>query len=93
MAQPLDNVFAFFADAANLERITPPWLKFRILTPGSIEMAAGAQISYQIKWHVARMSWLTEIVEWEPPLRFTDVQLRGPYSLWRHTHSFVTENE
>lgn len=85
---PLDQVFAFFSDAGNLGRLTPPWLKFEILTPRPIEMAAGALIDYRLRWHGIPMRWRTEIEVWEPGVRFVDRQIRGPYRLWRHEHLF-----
>jgi len=86
--RPLEAVFPFFADAQNLESITPPWLHFRILTPLPIKMTEGARIEYRIRWRGVPWHWLTEITAWEPPHRFVDEQLRGPYSLWRHEHIF-----
>jgi ligand-binding SRPBCC domain-containing protein len=86
--RPRDEVFAFFADAHNLEVMTPPLLRFEVLTPRPIELAAGVQISYRLRIHGVRVGWLTEIREWAPPDRFVDVQLRGPYSVWEHTHEF-----
>lgn len=86
--RPLDEVFAFFCDARNLGDLTPPWLGFRILTPGPIRLAAGTQIRYRLSWHGIPVTWATEIRHWEPPLRFVDVQLSGPYRLWHHTHLF-----
>jgi ligand-binding SRPBCC domain-containing protein len=86
--RPIDEVFAFFSDAANLEAITPPWLGFRILSPAPIAMHAGTQIRYRLHVHGLPMRWLTEIQTWNPPHEFCDVQLRGPYRLWHHTHSF-----
>ena len=83
-----DEVFGFFADAANLEAITPPWLRFRIVTPKPIHMAAGTLIEYRLALHRIPIRWLTRIEVWEPGERFVDVQLRGPYRLWHHTHSF-----
>ncbi len=88
-----DEVFAFFADAANLEAITPPWLGFRIVTPRPIAMAEGALIEYRLKLHRIPVSWLTRIEIWEPGERFVDAQVRGPYKLWRHTHSFEQRPE
>ncbi|MEA2298518.1 MAG: hypothetical protein QOF77_1454 [Solirubrobacteraceae bacterium] len=82
------EVFAFFADAFNLEALTPPLLRFEVLTPGPIEMAAGARIGYRLRVHGVPLRWLTEIGEWSPPHRFVDTQLRGPYRLWHHTHEF-----
>ena len=86
-----DEVFPFFADAGNLEAITPPWLSFEVVTPRPIEMRAGTLIEYRLKLHRIPISWLTRIEEWETDPthpRFVDVQLNGPYSLWHHTHEF-----
>ena len=88
LAKPADEVFPFFADALNLERITPPWLDFGVLTPAPIEMRAGARISYRLRLHGMALNWHTEIVTWQPPNRFVDVQRSGPYALWHHTHVF-----
>lgn len=85
---PRENVFPFFADARNLEIITPPWLNFKILTTGEIPMRVGALIDYQIRIHGIPVHWRTEIAGWDPPHSFVDQQLRGPYRLWRHTHTF-----
>ncbi len=83
-----ETVFPFFADAVNLERITPAWLGFRVLTPRPIAMERGTLIEYRLKLHGVPIRWLTRIEVWEPPLRFVDVQVRGPYKVWHHTHSF-----
>jgi ligand-binding SRPBCC domain-containing protein len=89
--RPPQEVFPFFANANNLERITPPWLKFRILNP-EVEMRCGALINYRLHLHGISLRWQSEITEWEPPYRFVDVQRRGPYSLWIHEHRFEPHN-
>jgi len=90
VAQPLETVFAFFCQAANLEQLTPPWLRFHIVTPQPVTMDAGTQIEYRVRWHGMPIRWLTEILEWQPPVRFVDLQLSGPYAYWHHTHLFET---
>jgi ligand-binding SRPBCC domain-containing protein len=92
LPRPLAEIFPFFADAGNLEKITPPWLNFHVLTPQPIAMRPGALIDYQIKVHGFPIRWRTEIVTWEPPHRFVDVQLKGPYRLWHHTHTFTEKD-
>ena len=84
-----EAVFPFFADAGNLEAITPPWLGFEVVTPRPIEMRAGALIEYRLGLHRLPIAWLTRIEEWEPGVRFVDMQLTGPYRLWHHTHEFA----
>jgi hypothetical protein len=85
---PLNEAFAFYGDAHNLERITPPWLGFEVTTPGPIEMGVGTLIEYRLRLHRVPVRWRTGIEAWEPPGRFVDVQVRGPYALWEHTHTF-----
>jgi ligand-binding SRPBCC domain-containing protein len=87
IARPPHEVFPFFADASNLESITPPWLKFKILNPG-VRVCRGAFIEYRLHLHGIPLRWRSEIIEWDPPYRFVDVQRRGPYSLWIHEHRF-----
>jgi ligand-binding SRPBCC domain-containing protein len=81
----IEQAFAFFADASNLETITPPWLRFRILeAPRTLEL--GSLLTYRLRLFGVPIRWRTEIVEWRPPVGFTDVQLAGPYRRWEHTH-------
>lgn len=86
--RPPDAVFPFFADARNLEAITPPLLGFRVVTEGPIEMRVGALIQYRLTLRGLSVDWLTRIEEWEPGVRFADLQLAGPYRLWHHMHTF-----
>ena len=85
----LEETFAFFSDAANLQALTPPFLDFSILTPLPIEMRTGTLIEYRLRLMGLPLGWLTRIEEWEPNRSFTDVQLRGPYARWIHRHDFV----
>jgi ligand-binding SRPBCC domain-containing protein len=88
LAVPPERAFEFFADALNLEAITPPWLGFRVVTEGLTEMRPGTMIEYRLRLHGLPIRWLTRIEAWDPGRGFTDVQVRGPYRLWRHTHTF-----
>ena len=88
IGRSVEDVFAFFSNAENLARITPPWLTFRILSPTPIAMEIGTRIAYQIRWRFVRMNWISEIVDWQPNRSFVDRQIEGPYALWHHTHSF-----
>ena len=89
--RPLDEVFEFFARAENLQEITPPWLHFRILNVDPAPVRKGALIRYALRWRIFPIRWKTQISEWEPPHRFVDVQLKGPYRLWHHEHTFTAE--
>jgi ligand-binding SRPBCC domain-containing protein len=83
----IERAFAFFSRAENLEAITPPWLRFRIVAAPA-ELAAGSLITYRLRLHGMPVRWLTRIEEWDPPHGFVDRQVRGPYALWHHSHSF-----
>jgi ligand-binding SRPBCC domain-containing protein len=88
---PPTEVFPFFADAGNLEAITPAWLRFAIVPPPPADVRVGTLIEYRLRLHGIPVSWLTRIEEWDPDParpRFVDAQLTGPYRLWHHTHEF-----
>lgn len=82
------SVFDFFADAHNLEAITPAWLHFGIRTPGPIEMSRDTRIEYRLRLAGLAFSWRTRIDAWEPGARFVDTQEAGPFALWEHEHRF-----
>ncbi len=84
----LDDVFEFFSVARNLERITPPWLRFEVITPEPIAMRTGTLIDYRLRLHGIPLRWRSRIEEWEPGRVFVDRQVRGPYRLWHHRHEF-----
>ena len=89
VAAPLEEAWRFYCEPRNLEAITPPWLRFRIVEmPERLEQ--GALIRYRLRLFGVPVGWLTEIRSWQPPRSFVDVQLRGPYLLWEHTHRLTT---
>ncbi len=85
---PIEKVFDFFADAGNLERITPPELNFQITTPQPIDLKKGSLIDYKLKLRGIPITWQTIISEWNPPNAFTDKALKSPYKQWIHRHTF-----
>ena len=87
-----DEVFDFYADAFNLEQLTPPWLRFEVATPPPITMRAGVEIDYRLRLHGLPMRWRSRITVWEPPHRFVDEQVRGPYRRWFHEHTFASSD-
>lgn len=88
LPRSMDDTFGLFCDAANLETLTPPELRFQIRTTLPIEMRKGARIQYRIQLFGVPFSWLTEITAWEPGVRFVDEQIAGPFKLWVHEHCF-----
>lgn len=88
VAMPPERAFDFYGDALNLEPLTPPWLHFEVTSPMPIEMGAGTLLDYRLRLHGVPIRWRTRIETWEPPTGFVDTQVRGPYKLWEHTHSF-----
>ena len=88
LPRPVHEIFPFFADARNLETITPPWLSFEVMAPGPIKMRVGTRIDYRLRVHGLRLRWQSEITAWDSPHRFVDEQRRGPYRRWIHEHHF-----
>ena len=88
ISAPLPEVFSFFSEAQNLDQITPPWLHFEVLGQTDPKLKNGTLIHYKLALHGIPLNWTSLIEEWRPPTLFVDVQLKGPYQLWRHTHAF-----
>lgn len=88
---PVDKIFEFFSRAENLQAITPDWLNFEILKVDPSPVRQGTLIDYKLRLHGLPLRWQSEVVEWDPPHTFVDVQVRGPYKLWHHTHRFIAE--
>jgi len=88
LERDIEEVFSFFAEAQNLEEITPPFLRFKISSPHPVEMGLGTEIKYSLRLHGVPFSWVSLIDRWDPPYAFCDRQLRGPYRYWIHHHEF-----
>ena len=92
LPRPIEEVFTFFADAGNLARLTPPSMGFRVLTPTPIELRVGTLSDYRLRVAGVPIRWRARINVWEPPHRFVDEQLRGPYRFWLHEHTFESKD-
>lgn len=90
---PLDEIWPFFCDARNLERLTPSFLRFEVLTPEPIDMRKGTLIDYKLRIRGLPIRWRSEITAWEPRHRFVDEQRRGPYRCWIHEHTFEARGD
>lgn len=88
LPQPRGKVFAFFSDAQNLDLITPPWMHFQTIKQSQGEMQQGTVMDHRLRIHGFPLRWRSEITDWDPPTRFVDQQVRGPYRLWIHEHRF-----
>lgn len=92
LPHPRESVFEFFSDPRNLEKLTPGWLRFEVLDPDSIAMKTGATIDYRLRLRGLPLRWRSQIALWDPPRRFVDVQVRGPYREWIHEHRFESRS-
>ena len=92
LPRPREEIFPFFADPGNLERITPSWLRFKVLKTSSPSIEQGALIDYRLRLRGLPIRWQSEISAWEPPFRFVDEQRKGPYRLWIHQHLFTEKD-
>jgi len=92
VARPVSEVFEFFSRAENLETLTPAFFGFKVLDMNTPKLGEGTLIRYRLKVHGFPMGWTTRIEEWVPGVRFVDNQLKGPYALWHHTHTFETKD-
>ena len=88
LLRPRSEIFQFFADPTNLERLTPDWLRFEIISKARQTMTEGAHLDYRLRIHGVPIKWRSEITHWKPPHRFVDRQTKGPYQLWVHEHTF-----
>ena len=92
LPRPPEDIFPFYSDAFRLEELTPPLLRFHVVTPPPIEMQAGVEIDYRLRLRGIPMRWRSRITEWEPPHRFVDEQIKGPYRRWVHEHTFIPQD-
>lgn len=92
LPRPPEEIFPFYSDAYRLEELTPPLLRFQVVTPPPIEMRAGVEIDYRLRLHGIPMKWRSRITLWEPPHRFVDEQISGPYRTWIHEHRFIEQD-
>lgn len=92
LPRPPEDIFPFYSDAFRLEELTPPLLRFHVVTPPPIEMRAGVEIDYKLRLHGLPLRWRSRITAWEPPHRFVDQQIKGPYRRWVHEHTFIPQD-